>query len=303
MLSNRVDQGRWVGRTGRFDERLSDAEWRGRLKQVYSRVAVADGADGKPPLTLLHPTRPMVPFGVEVPWAGLWPKEGDLVELRQGRLTLTSQSGFMRSVDLHGRGQSLAFGSVLAGCRMALRLQLAGVALPDRTRAILGEVVPGAEGIELKEQILLSEGLERLATSLTDEEQAGYLVFAVLNLLGLGSGSTPSGDDILLGALATSKRLAACGWIPDDMPRYLDAILLDKGRDRTTFTSCQSFDQAREGAYPEALLNVVQALGMPGLKLRGLQWSVDGLAEVGARSGQDMLAGVWAVARVVSSSV
>ncbi len=108
----------------------------------------------------------------------------------------------------------------------------------------------------------------------------------LLDLIGLGSGSTPSGDDVLVGLLA--------GWTAFGGIECL-AILRDEGiESRTSLPSAQMIRAAVDGSFPEPLQDLTLALGQAEVSPSGVRDSAAQLANQGATSGIAMLAGVVA---------
>ncbi|MCX6094066.1 MAG: DUF2877 domain-containing protein [Candidatus Bipolaricaulota bacterium] len=111
------------------------------------------------------------------------------------------------------------------------------------------------------------------------------------NLVGLGSGSTPSGDDVLVGILAGLTALSgisAAGQELETLRQDLAGVSL-----RTHPASRQMLAAAADGSFPEPLVDLVSALGdaEPGEKLAAAAARVLAL---GATSGRSFLAGVLA---------
>jgi hypothetical protein len=109
---------------------------------------------------------------------------------------------------------------------------------------------------------------------------------ALLDLIGLGSGSTPSGDDVLVGVVAG---LTALG--KSDAYRSIHAEEIGK---RTSLPSAQMIAAALDGSFPEPLCNLVAALGredVDDVEIRGL---AERLVALGENSGRAMLRGLIA---------
>ncbi len=110
------------------------------------------------------------------------------------------------------------------------------------------------------------------------------------NLVGLGSGSTPAGDDVLVGILAGLTALSALSAAKQE----LDALrqILAGVSLRTHPASRQMLAAAADGSFPEPLVDLVNALGdtEPGAELTAAAARVLAL---GATSGWSFLAGVW----------
>jgi hypothetical protein len=103
-------------------------------------------------------------------------------------------------------------------------------------------------------------------------------------LLGLGPGLTPSGDDLLGGALAT---LAAIGFA--DLRNAIWAAIGPDARSRTNDIAFAHLSAAAEGECAPALTDAIDAL-LSG-RAQDLPSALEGLAAVGHTSGWDALAG------------
>ena len=107
-------------------------------------------------------------------------------------------------------------------------------------------------------------------------------------LVGVGEGLTPSGDDVIVGALAALDALG------DDAGRGRLGSALAGCAVRTTRLAAQAIEAALEGRHAEPLLGVLEALadGAPPARLEA---AATALLAVGHRSGADALRGVVAV--------
>jgi hypothetical protein len=106
-------------------------------------------------------------------------------------------------------------------------------------------------------------------------------------LLGLGEGSTPEGDDVLVGLRAAWQLRAHLG---DAVPlALLDGLLESATVEQTHPISLCGLRDARAGLYPEALARVLDALGGEG----ELAAALDGLAALGGSSGRAIRWGLW----------
>jgi hypothetical protein len=119
----------------------------------------------------------------------------------------------------------------------------------------------------------------------------------LVNLVGLGIGSTPSGDDLLLGFAAG---LAAFGEALDRPERDLGALrleLLDEDGSvlaRTTPASRQTLEAALEGSFPEPLCRLIGDLGACAADEHRMHMSIRSVLGLGATSGTSMLCGLCA---------
>ena len=113
----------------------------------------------------------------------------------------------------------------------------------------------------------------------------------LLDLIGLGSGSTPSGDDVLVGLLAG---LTAFGEVSGEARANLaslrQALHKDKSQ-RTTQPSAQMIDAASAGFFPEPLCDLLSHLQLPSTDAP-LRVAVENVLALGASSGLCMLHGL-----------
>jgi len=122
----------------------------------------------------------------------------------------------------------------------------------------------------------------RRAWRLGDMESAAR---AMMSAVGLGSGLTPSGDDFLVGFLGAAHFFAS-----GDDGRAEAARSLPVGRSMTTAPAFFMLKGALAGFLPDPLSCLLRALARE--DERGVGRAVGRLTELGATSGQDMLAGV-----------
>lgn len=110
-------------------------------------------------------------------------------------------------------------------------------------------------------------------------------------LIGRGPGSTPSGDDVVAGLLATLITLG-----PSDGPSARFAAALGAGvtrcRNRTTPLSATLLRCASDGAVTAAASRVLALLGTSRAPRSAWRSAVAALASLGHTSGRDLLAGI-----------
>jgi hypothetical protein len=256
---------------------------------VFARAAVAESEPDGELLTLLHPSRGLVPLGLCVDWDEARLKAGEelVFEGREARI------GTDRIVELEGEGCDLVLRPSPLSLPM-LKRQLESLRLPERTRELFGgsgeDLVTRAAGDRLRRLV------DALWPSGPRASRGRDLEDAVLALIGLGPGSTPTGDDLLTGAAAVGRRLAGAakcvGMRWDDYLTTLKAA----PRGRTTRTAAGMLAHAAEGAFPENLLDFAVLLGDERADSNALQKAADRLAGLGAQTGTDMLAGALALA-------
>ena len=122
--------------------------------------------------------------------------------------------------------------------------------------------------------------VEELAA--TDIERA-----SLAGLLGLGTGSTPEGDDLLVGLRAAWQLRQHLG---DDSTLAIVDQLIDEIREAQTHPlSLRALRDARMGYYPEALARCLDALHGQGQ----LGPALDALSGTGGSSGPAFCWGLW----------
>lgn len=107
---------------------------------------------------------------------------------------------------------------------------------------------------------------------------------AVLGLLGLGPGLTPSGDDVVAGALVTVRALGAAGAAADGAARTIEAC----AHRRTPLISAGLLRHAAQGRCVPPLATMISALG----GTAPLDAPLASLLAVGHHSGSDLARGV-----------
>ena len=111
---------------------------------------------------------------------------------------------------------------------------------------------------------------------------------ACLDLVGLGVGLTPSGDDALVGLLAG---LEATG---HPLRGALGAAIGHAATGRTTAQAATALRHAAAGRYSERLHDVLRAIGRAQTAQPGLETAIDTALAFGATSGGDTLSGLFA---------
>lgn len=115
---------------------------------------------------------------------------------------------------------------------------------------------------------------------------------ALLQLIGLGSGSTPAGDDTLVGTLAGWHALKSVSSLAESRLIKLK-IVIDSARalERTTLPSGQMVAAALAGKFPEPLCELSRHLGIANTPLAEIRKLIDRLSKLGASSGFALLLG------------
>jgi len=105
----------------------------------------------------------------------------------------------------------------------------------------------------------------------------------LLGLIGLGTGSTPSGDDLIVGMLAAFAALGRT-----TLARFLQTT---KIRQKTHSASAQMIEAAMDSAFSHSLLDLANQLGQGTSTREQIQQCIEAVASQGATSGAAMLSG------------
>ena len=258
-----------------FDHRLARVAVRGEVAWVFSHATVARTDDGSL-LTLLHPDRPLVPYGAVVAWDETPPfAVGDQVTL-WGR---GAPRPLGLTVQLDGDGQSLAI-EAAPFSRDVLAMQPKAIAVPS---AVPDEIRRRFDDV--------------LAAFARDDEELGV---HVRMLSGLGPGSTPTGDDLLVGMAAMAWRLKLAGILDDERAARFFRTLDQLPPAATTPIAREMIRQAALGHFVAPLRDTVMAIGnSAGDKLVS---GVEKTSKIGASTGNDLLVGAAGLLFSVTNS-
>jgi hypothetical protein len=260
----------------RFDRSLLEAgPLSGHVVAVFEHAALVRLNDG-PLLTLLHPSRDLVPLGVAFDWGGAPLHDGATVRLAERALFV----GESPAVQLEGEGT-------------ALSLQAAPFSVEK-----LKEQLPMAQRIGKRERTAVErralqkaeESRRRIVIALTTGLYApGELSGAARKLFGAGFGSTPTGDDWLVGLAGAGHRLVDTGFLFRPAWSALVQQLADVPSTATTPVARQMLRHAARGQLPEALLRFSSLLGNPTATLPAFRDACVRLLAVGSQTGGDFM--------------
>ncbi len=233
-------------------------------------------------LTLLHAERALAPASLVLS-GGPVPKQGLAIKL-EGRDLFFGDGRLLR---LKGEGRSLMVSNhCLPVSRQALKEQLAMGDWPKRSRVL----VLGGLGDPLSDELAT-----RLA-GLLAEMKEGLPLLHMKRLAGLGPGSTPSGDDMLVGVTAALRRFVDLGWREHEQLRNWNAALLALPDKASTQVAMQMLREAASGRFVEPLARAASWLACES-RAEELTEQVRLLGALGAQSGEDMLAGLLGLAQ------
>ncbi len=250
--------------SGHVRERLLKApRVAGRVHSAYARTLNLLWHDGRL-LSLQGPGTLLAPFAAAVSAPPCGPESGMPVR---------------REDDCIRIGPLLVTWGGSAAVDMSLRPAEGGAGFLPATLASRAD-----EGVAPS---LLSPGgvadQRRLSHGIRTRDAAGVFE-AATDLIGLGEGLTPAGDDCLVGALAVLWRWAAA-WLEGNR-EILDKITADSEA-RTTRLGCEFLRHAAAGSFTEAIVRLVSARSA----MEAVTWA-DALVGVGASSGADTLRGM-----------
>ena len=232
----------------------------------------------------LHPARGLVPFGLRChsheSFQSLPQTIGATARLKGNQFNFDNGASFV----LKGSGLDLrVFPSVHALSNEWIR------ARQEFIKRQISIISPHPEPIAGALQKRLDALIARLLAG--HLEPTGGLIRP---LIGLGLGSTPSGDDMIAGVLAalwtmkSAPAVAARAAIAREIYRLLP--------NETTHTSRDMLWHAANGYFPEALGNVANALKDENCNSEKFNRHVETLFQMGATSGRDMGMGVFMMA-------
>lgn len=275
---------------------LGCARRTGSVHSVFARTVNVLCEDSPGPslwLSVHGPGVAMHPYAVRLDEAGsaahgsgfLGARAGERVETRGGEIVLgggrlTIRLGraevwnpllepLYNVLRPRGAGPGEAIREVLAG----RKIRSPFLDCPGRTAGVEGALILRCRLIRSR----LAEAWRRGDT--------GCVTRAMQAAVGLGSGLTPSGDDFLVGFLGAAHIFAyGCG-VKAGLRRTISVK-----RSMTTLPSYFMLRGALAGFLPEPLSSLLRAIADDDLERT--RDSAGLLAEVGAASGQDMLAGV-----------
>lgn len=176
--------------------------------------------------------------------------------------------------------------------RASLVLDLACVSLPARTRALLSGDGGDPDSVERRVFRWAHARVGALVATLVsgDVRVAAYRPDAAA-LTGLGPGLTPTGDDLLVGLAAMSRRLAGGGLLEVRAAVAFSTVLAGLPAEETTPAAHLLLQNASRGLFPSVLATAVELIGNPHADAESLRTVTERLAATGAHSGADLLAG------------
>lgn len=296
----------------RFDARLGAPgfRWEGQVAAVFETAALAaleppgPDADRQPDapvlLSLLGPSRPLLPWSLRLPRGLERLSPGTPVRVQEKVLWICSQDA-TEGVERHAlSGEGLCLSAAGLPCersaaRPTINARLATLPCPRRTLALLGRQAPEGTPLERLATTKATAGLKALLAILFTEPTGEALLAAARRLSGLGPGSTPTGDDLLVGCAAAAWTLRGAGLLPERRLGALRHCLDRLPAACTTPTAREMLREAAGGHFAEPLLGLVQLLVRRDTTTPALATATGALLALGHLSGADLLAGALAL--------
>jgi len=252
----------------------------------FSHAAVISFEDGAE-LVLQSCGRPLVPQGIRLPAEAELPDAGEPV-VRDGAGLDLGRATARRRLRLLGPGRDLFVPLQTAPSppRPSPAAPRAHSLRPWRRIPSLDAGAMSSGPVERALAARLDQGLAALAAAVREAAAGGSspIQDAVRGLLGLGRGSTPSGDDRLAGAAAAARTLSLPG------ARGLCHALASAAPEATTEAGWAMVREAALGYFVEPLALLAREWPAP------RPATVAALLSLGGSSGADMLEGFLALA-------
>lgn len=217
-------------------------------------------------VSLLSSSLPLHPWAVSVEDFDEAPQEGESFEIRDGVLKCGSLEICVENLD-----------------RVDLSLPPGERMSPAKALAMLTPHLPvfewGAFDDHIEQVLAEARHAKRLSR--------------LASLIGVGEGLTPSGDDIIVGALAAARCFAPqCG---EELQHALPHPLID----HTTRLAAQLIAAACDGQFVETLIKLTIALTLP-IDEERIAKAARGVIAMGHRSGVDTLRGFLAAVSILN---
>src|SRR5499426_3988343 len=170
------------------------------------------------------------------------------------------------------------------------RAESVSLEVPASRLAVLVDVLPNARGAATLRAGRGRRSRRALADSLVERDGNAFAA-AATDLIGLGEGLTPAGDDCVVGALAAIHHLAP-GWLEPPAVR----AIAEAARHRTTDVARDFLLEALAGRFAEPVLAVLTAPSAAHATDAARR-----LRAMGATSGADTLNGLRLACRALAS--
>jgi len=220
---------------------------------------------------------PLHPWAIEIPGEPLRFAEGTPVRSKEGELSL----GDMLLVLSTAQVEELSLP----------RFSAEGVAIARRNFPLLTRFVEEARKTHQPDPF--QEEIDAIRARWHESSAPAVL----LDLIGLGAGSTPSGDDVLVGIIAVMSLFEQVqDQIKEALPQ-LRAGIQETARARTPLPSAQMLLCAGNRSFPEPILALLSSLTSEGASEDIIVEKAQLVAQLGHYSGLAILLGLTGFAR------
>jgi len=217
---------------------------------------------------------PLHPWAIEIPGGPLRFAEGTLVRSREGALSFGATRIVLSTTEVE---------------ELSLpRFSAHEALIAQRNFPILVRFVEEAH--ETHQPDPFQEEIDAILAHWQESNDPAVLI----GLIGLGAGSTPSGDDILVGILARIYFFENVDPKSEEVLSALSAVIKDNVQGRTSLPSAQMLLAACDRSFPEPVLALLKSLTSEGTSEDDLVEKADRVFQLGHHSGLAMLLGMKA---------
>jgi len=215
---------------------------------------------------------PLHPWAIEIPGESLRFAEGMPVSVKDGELSIENTH--------------IPFSNAQVKELSLPRFSPEGAAIAQRNFPILSRFVQEARNMHPTDPFQ-----REIDASLARWQKAGDPTVLV-NLIGLGAGSTPSGDDVLVGIIAGLSFFENMDDKVREALSQLRSGVQEVARGRTSLPSAQMLLSACDSAFAEPILALLKSLGSAVTSEDELLDKAEHIAQLGHHSGIAILSGL-----------
>jgi hypothetical protein len=226
------------------------------------------------PPFVLQQTRavPLHPWAIEIAGEAFLVAEGTPVRAEAGELSV-------------GNTHVLLSGAQSEDLRLP-RFSAEGVAIAQRNLPTLARLLNEARKMHPPDPF--QQEIEAILARWHESRDPGIL----LDLIGLGAGSTPSGDDVLVGILAGISILEDGDFRSEECLTHLRTGIKDAARGRTPLPSAQMLLAACEQSFGEPILEFIEEITLSTTSEDSLLEKIRSVYQLGHHSGHSILLGL-----------
>jgi len=215
---------------------------------------------------------PLHPWAIEIPGEPFHFAEGTPVSVQSGELSV--------------EGTHIVLSTAQVEELSLPRFSAQGVAIARCNFPILAHFVEEARRTHLPDPF--QQQIDAIIARWHDTGDSRIL----LDLIGLGAGSTPSGDDVLVGILAGMSLFEAVDPKSEEASSALRAVIRDNVQGRTPLPSAQMLLTACDRSFPEPIFALIKSLTREGTSEHVFVEKAQLVAQLGHYSGLAILLGL-----------